>query len=143
MLTCDPCIKIWIPCHSLANKDLNFTGPVFVCYRVPFYGYCLLHQGGHVKQYLFWAPFLFFVSFWWSVNSSLYILSICLVDPCDTPCTQEYNPVCASNGETYPNLCEFKKMQCKDPDLRVVVNGTCDSGEKWIGIAIENYNCCL
>ena len=35
-------------------------------------------------------------------------------------CLAVYDPVCASNGKTYSNLCRFKYAQCKDKSLKLI-----------------------
>jgi len=42
-------------------------------------------------------------------------------------CTAVFKPVCASDGKTYSNLCEFKKAKCKNTALKLVSKGPCDS----------------
>ena len=51
---------------------------------------------------------------------------------CDGPCTREYFPVCANNGRTYPNKCEFKNARCKQPDLVILSEGQCSTKTKGI-----------
>lgn len=34
-------------------------------------------------------------------------------------CTREYNPICASNWQTFPNKCEFDNAKCKDDSLQI------------------------
>ncbi|EDO38470.1 predicted protein, partial [Nematostella vectensis] len=42
------------------------------------------------------------------------------------PCTADYRPVCASDGQTYPNVCTMDSAGCqKSMNLKVVRNGTC------------------
>merc|ERR1712087_475512 len=36
-----------------------------------------------------------------------------LLGECGTTCTYEHRPVCASNGKTYANKCEFEIAECK------------------------------
>ncbi|KAJ3103165.1 hypothetical protein HDU96_009382, partial [Phlyctochytrium bullatum] len=40
--------------------------------------------------------------------------------------TMDYRPVCASNGRTYNNPCQFEAAQCTDPTLTVSFKGTCE-----------------
>lgn len=44
---------------------------------------------------------------------------------CDRTCTREYFPVCASDGRTYPNKCEFKNAQCNQAELVIASEGAC------------------
>ena len=45
---------------------------------------------------------------------------------CNTACTLEYNPVCASDNNTYPNLCGMEVAACQSGErLRVVKPGRC------------------
>lgn len=41
-------------------------------------------------------------------------------------CTLEYSPLCASDGRTYANDCEFKHRQKMTRKLNVLGRGTCD-----------------
>ena len=49
---------------------------------------------------------------------------------CDKICTKEHKPLCASNGETYSNLCGFEIAQCKDRQLKKMYDGECRSDGK-------------
>ena len=46
---------------------------------------------------------------------------------CNRACTREYFPVCASDGRTYPNKCEFKNAQCKQAELVITSEGVCSN----------------
>lgn len=41
-------------------------------------------------------------------------------------CPRMYDPVCASNGRTYANRCEFDCVQKVQRSLRVLHRGSCD-----------------
>lgn len=41
-------------------------------------------------------------------------------------CTREYMSVCASDGKTYPNMCEFECEKAKNGKLIVDYEGDCD-----------------
>ena len=40
---------------------------------------------------------------------------------CDKACTRELDPVCASDENSYNNICLFEIAQCKNPSLQVKV----------------------
>ena len=69
----------------------------------------------------------------YTVNTFL-ISHQCYKKDCERRCTRDYRPVCASNGKTYPNECEFKNTQCKDTSLTIASKGRC---------SIENKGNCL
>lgn len=52
-------------------------------------------------------------------------------------CPRLYSPVCASNGRTYPNRCEFECVQKVERSLRVIHTGTC---EEEISNDIESFD---
>jgi len=39
---------------------------------------------------------------------------------CDEPCTDEYDPYCASNGRTYGNICMFRIARCKSGNTLII-----------------------
>lgn len=43
----------------------------------------------------------------------------------DCVCIEIYYPVCASNGETFENICWFDCAQKEDPSLAIVHLGKC------------------
>merc|ERR1719334_2244006 len=50
-------------------------------------------------------------------------------ETCDTPCSKDNQPVCASNGKTYSNECMFKIAACeankKGEYLKIEKKGDC------------------
>lgn len=44
----------------------------------------------------------------------------------DCECPKYYEPVCASNGETYINWCEFECIQKMQVSLNVIHFGACE-----------------
>ncbi|XP_072039473.1 uncharacterized protein [Amphiura filiformis] len=40
-------------------------------------------------------------------------------------CTEEYNPQCGSDGDTYSNPCYFRMQACDDPQLKLAYAGEC------------------
>ncbi|XP_074605598.1 agrin-like isoform X2 [Brevipalpus obovatus] len=64
---------------------------------------------------------------------------------CLSSCPQrEYEPICANDGNTYPNECEMRKNAClSDMDLRVFFYGTCEESDQETGsmnyVDTDNY----
>lgn len=46
-------------------------------------------------------------------------------NPCHITCPREYAPVCATDAETYENICLFGIAKCMNKDLQLVANVTC------------------
>lgn len=46
---------------------------------------------------------------------------------CRRPCPALYLPVCASDGVSYGNQCEFEASKCRNPGIRVISPGRCGS----------------
>lgn len=44
------------------------------------------------------------------------------------PCPRIYQPLCASDGLTYPNACEFECVlkRTRDPNFRIIKSGRCE-----------------
>lgn len=57
---------------------------------------------------------------------------------CPTACTQEYQPVCGSNGKDHPNECELQLASCHDKrNYTVVYEGMCGAyDESELGIRV-------
>lgn len=58
--------------------------------------------------------------------------AVCKVKPndhvrCECPtCPKSKNPVCGSDGKTYPNKCELKRVSCKaQVPLKMTSKGKC------------------
>ena len=51
------------------------------------------------------------------------------IPDCPQICTAEYDPVCASNGITYSNECNFKAEKCQSgqEDLEILHDGQCEN----------------
>lgn len=47
------------------------------------------------------------------------------INPCHITCPREYAPVCATDAETYENICLFGVARCMNKDLQLVANVTC------------------
>lgn len=48
---------------------------------------------------------------------------------CSEFCSDDFTPVCGSDGRTYTNECYLRRQACKTmPDLRIVFHGLCDEG---------------
>nr|ACL36282.1 Kazal-type serine proteinase inhibitor 3 [Penaeus chinensis] len=46
---------------------------------------------------------------------------------CDNGCPDNYDPVCGSNGVTYPNLCHLERENClSDEEITVAYEGECE-----------------
>jgi len=44
---------------------------------------------------------------------------------CNRMCTEEYSPICGTNGVTYGNRCFFNVAKCKKPSIQLKNVGEC------------------
>lgn len=54
-------------------------------------------------------------------------------------CPRIYDPQCATDGETYANMCEFECYQkARSPSLRIAHRGACEEDEELIPVEVED-----
>ncbi|KAK8728229.1 hypothetical protein OTU49_009181, partial [Cherax quadricarinatus] len=51
-------------------------------------------------------------------------------EECQSSCSEDYTPVCGTDGETYANLCRLELAHCLDPNTDLDYSGECDRGNK-------------
>ena len=55
----------------------------------------------------------------------MFCISGCPIDFC----TEEYDPQCGSDGQTYSNPCYLERQKCEDPELVLLHEGECRPGK--------------
>ena len=60
---------------------------------------------------------------------TLVLEAVEAVEDCPLSCTQEYEPICGTDGRTYRNDCTIKAEKCKNPTLglKMVAKGKCEN----------------
>ena len=54
----------------------------------------------------------------------------CLTERCNRICTKEYDPVCGTNGKTYPTACVLRVENCLNKTrIAVAKRGPCKKGD--------------
>ena len=85
----------------------------------------------------------YILAIWWLKKNTYYInVIINSVLECPTSCPLNYEPICGTDGETYPNECELKVHACytHNDDLKVKHDGECKG--KIISKEYEKYFSC-
>ncbi|CEG46332.1 Protease inhibitor protein [Plasmopara halstedii] len=77
-------------------------------------------------------------------------MTLKLLSSCDFACLAIFDPVCASNGETFSNACEFEQTRCtsQNDTLVIVSQGACnnedsneDSIDEMEALCMEKFDC--
>lgn len=63
------------------------------------------------------------------VAVALQFVKSASIDPNDCSCSREYLPICATDNETYSNLCLFECAKLKTKELEIKSHGECDEAE--------------
>ncbi|KAK7087734.1 hypothetical protein V1264_021746 [Littorina saxatilis] len=58
------------------------------------------------------------------MTTDIYLTAVCN-QVVNTPCGTESNPLCATDGKTYLNYCEFAKSRCYLTALQIAYTGQC------------------
>ncbi|ETP35158.1 hypothetical protein F442_16615 [Phytophthora nicotianae P10297] len=76
-----------------------------------------------------------------SASAALLVL-MASSSSCHFGCLEIFNPVCASNGQTFGNACEFNRTKCASGNdtLVIVSHGACSSGN---GSGSRSEDACL
>lgn len=57
-------------------------------------------------------------------------------------CTLEYSPVCANNGQTFANKCEFNCQKRSNPQLKIEYSGQCTQIDNTLAAVLEDVCAC-
>ncbi|XP_076452650.1 tomoregulin-2-like isoform X4 [Babylonia areolata] len=57
-----------------------------------------------------------------------FVLDFFCLELAHHPCNYPDRPLCASDGRTYSNLCQFQKARCVFREIDFVEFGACSSG---------------
>jgi len=57
----------------------------------------------------------------------------------NSPCADDNTPLCANDGNTYDNYCQFNKGRCYQPDLVIAYAGQCSGTDTFPPLTTPSY----